>query len=1494
MYSCFLQYLRICFVLIVVPLSTCRFAFGSETRPEERIDFPYYFADVSAGSSAPAFHLRFPYGSVLFDSKELTFNVVRKKSEAADPYAIRRFLQSDAFDYETIKLNFTGSQKSHKLLGSKPMNSKTNFLLGDKMNWKTDRDNYYEILYDELYQGIDLRYYVFNNELKYDYILEPHADISQIKMHYSGIQSLTVNNEGELIIQSRLTSIKDYLPESYQWIDGKKHYVNVRFQKLDDQTVGFVADYDKHYALIIDPALIYSTFVGGSGDDYEYVGGIDRDASGNIYLTGWTFSNNFPTTTGALQTGFGGYYDCFIIKLDPTGSNLVYSTYIGGSGNDGGYSLKVEQSTGNLWVVGSSDFTSFPTTPGAFQPANGGTGLTDAFVIKLNATGSNVIYGTFYGYGYSDYGHGIDIDPNGQVLITGESNGNSYTTPGAFQPGYGGGPWDGWVVKFDSTLSTVIYATMFGGGAEDVPLTIKSAPNDEAIIAGWIVGGGMPVVAGSYDVTYNGGLRDAFVARVSSDGSSFIYATYLGGPGNEMIWNALSVDNAGNPTVAGFCGNGYPVTAGAFQTTYGGGVQDVFVTTLNASGTALIYSTYLGGPGDDRAYGLFTSSSGIHYITGHCEDNYPITPCTLDSTYNGAIDAFISVLNSSLDQLLFSTYLGGSNSDKGYNITAWGNSIYVAGETRSGDFPTIPGSYDNSYNGTIDLFLCRVDLDVNNITALFNVVSGNCSNGPVQITNNSAGANWYSWDFGDGSTDTAQVPSHTYSQPGTYTISLTAINSCGGVDTASHQVTIGSLVTADFNYNYDCDTGLTLINLSNGATSYSWDFGDGNSASGFSPYHSYSPGTYQVTLISSDGGSCADTITQQVDIPTPALASFLDSVAGCQSSVQFLSQSQNAVQHLWYFGDGSSDTTAAPWHSYQNPGTYTVTLVVNPLTCPDTVSRSITIDAPPVSDFSFIDLCNNQIQFINNSSAGTTYAWSFGDGNSSSSTSPIHQYSFSGTYDVELITSTGVPGCSDTASISITPISSPSATFTAPANNCPGLVSFINNSLNASNYLWNFGDGTVDITTNPQHLYSTPGNYLVQLIANPGTCPDTFDVTISIEPLPVAVFSFTANCDLSVDFTSSSTGIASYSWSLGDGNTSGSQMLNHQYASAGTYNVSLEVQNSFGCSQTTQQQVTANSGSVSSFSVQVLPCDTVAEFINTGTYASAIWDLGDGNTSSLPQLNHDYAPGSYQVRLITDPTGCPDTSTQTVIINPRPVAKFAASQDCSLGINIYSSSNPALAYQWDMGDGTVTSGTVGYYRYQDPGQYRVTLQVADALGCDDVYSDVVNVLYRIQAQFLTSYDSCLNEVAFTPINGAQSYSWQYGDNSVSSDDMTHVYSQGGTYPVMMVTNPGTGCEDTLIQQVVVPETQEDFVYIPNCFTPNNDGLNDFFEYTGSDYCHQFELYIFNRWGELIFKSENVNDNWDGRYKGELVPSDVYVYLLKRGDTNYNGTVTVLY
>jgi hypothetical protein len=397
------------------------------------------------------------------------------------------------------------------------------------------------------------------------------------------------------------------------------------------------------------------------------------------------------------------------LVIDPT---LAYSTYLGGRGDDEGFGIAVD-AAGNAYVTGHTASTNFPTTPGAFQTTFGG-GFGDAFVSKLNAAGSALLYSTYLGGSTDDLGSGIAIDASGDAYVTGHTDSSNFpTTAGAFQT-TSGGFTDAFVSKLNTVGSALLYSTYLGGSDGELGNSIAVDASGNAYVTGQTNSTNFPITAGAFQTTIGGGGLDAFVSKLNAAGSALLYSTYLGGRDVEG-GNGIAVDASGNAYVTGgTLSSNFPVTPGAFQTTCpecnNHIVGDTFVSKLNPVGSALVYSTYLGGSGQDGDFGIAVDASGNAYVTGFTSSSdFPTTPGAFQTTLKGSQNAFFSKLNASGSALLYSTYLGGSSGDIGDRIAvdASGNA-YVTGATASSNYPTTPGAFQTAFGGgTLDAFVSK-------------------------------------------------------------------------------------------------------------------------------------------------------------------------------------------------------------------------------------------------------------------------------------------------------------------------------------------------------------------------------------------------------------------------------------------------------------------------------------------------------------------------------------------------------------------------------------------------------------------------------------------------------------------------------------------------------------------------------------------------------------------------------------------------------------------
>jgi hypothetical protein len=592
-----------------------------------------------------------------------------------------------------------------------------NYLIGnDPSKHASNVGLYKEAIVKNVYNGIDLRYYFENGYLRYDFIVQPGADPAQIRFSLEGEDKEYMKNK-TLCYTTRFGEVQ--MQDLYVYQQGDKKQVPAKFTKKDGLWQFQLNNYDKTQALILDP-LIYSTYIGGS--NYDYVFDVAIDGSGNAYITGYTGSTNYDITPGAFQTTYGGSNDVFVTKLNSTGTGLIYSTYIGGSNSDYGDAIAIDGS-GNAYITGWTNSTDYDIIPGAFQTTIGGSG--DVFVTKLNSTGTGLIYSTYIGGNNYDVGNAIAIDGSGNAYITGYTLSTNYDIiPGAFQTNYAGNS-DVFVTKLNSTGTGLIYSTYIGGSNDDIGYAIAIDSSGNAYITGATISTDYDITLGAFQTTYGGGTiyGDVFVTQLNSTGTGLIYSTYVGGSSNE-VGISIAIDGSGNAYITGRTeSTNYDITPGAFQTTYGGGTNDVFVTKLNSTGTGLIYSTYVGGSSNEFGISIAIDGSGNAYITGiTASTDYDITLGAFQTTYGGGTyDVFVTKLNSTGTALLYSTYIGGNANDEvnGIAIDGSGNA-YITGFTESNDFDITPGAFQTNIAGFADVFITKLDLTTTGIETLVN------------------------------------------------------------------------------------------------------------------------------------------------------------------------------------------------------------------------------------------------------------------------------------------------------------------------------------------------------------------------------------------------------------------------------------------------------------------------------------------------------------------------------------------------------------------------------------------------------------------------------------------------------------------------------------------------------------------------------------------------------------------------------------------------------
>jgi uncharacterized protein (TIGR03437 family) len=571
-----------------------------------------------------------------------------------------------------------------------------------------------KVQFDAVYPGIDVVYYGNQRRLEYDFVVAPGSDPQQILLHFGEQIPAKVDEAGDLVLERGDLRLKLKKPLIYQQ-QAEERVLVAGGYRLDPQgTVGFdIGTYDPLRPLVIDPILEFSSYLGGTGNDV--IADVALDAQGNIYVTGTTSSPGLATEA-ALATvnlrGGVGEIDGFVAKLDPTGSDLIYLTYVGGSKDDSPFGIVVD-AQGNALVTGQTTSEDFPNV----QAMQGelarefNFGGVDAFVLKLNSEGSGLVYSTFLGGGALELEGKIDVDAAGNAYVVSSTTSTDLPVVNAVQPTRGAsagfGP-DALVAKLSPT-GQAIYVTYLGGSAEDWGFGIAADSSGNA----WVVGGTASAdfpVANAFQDTHQGGF-DVFLTKISADGQMLLSSGFLGGSSDEMA-SGVAVDGSGNVYVTGSTGSSEFPVEGAAQgepMNADGLAQDAFVAKLSADGTNLVYSTYFGGSGTELSHGIAVGGDGSAYIAGETDSVDLMLQGPVQSFNAGRFDAFIVKLSPSGAAVDYATYLGGSADDgaPGLDVDAAGN-VVTAGVVYSPDFPVTIGSLQTDRGNEMESFVAKL------------------------------------------------------------------------------------------------------------------------------------------------------------------------------------------------------------------------------------------------------------------------------------------------------------------------------------------------------------------------------------------------------------------------------------------------------------------------------------------------------------------------------------------------------------------------------------------------------------------------------------------------------------------------------------------------------------------------------------------------------------------------------------------------------------------
>jgi gliding motility-associated-like protein len=1017
-----------------------------------------------------------------------------------------------------FKVRFLGSNGVKNFTPERPTGEVSNYFLGDKPDrWKKNVKKYASLVGKDLYTGIDIKYYGDGDRLKYDLIVHPGANLSGVRIAYDGVDKLSLKN-GSLLIQTSVGEVKELPPYAYQIIGGLKKEIQCRYV-IDNGSVGFkVGDYDKTQVLYVDPIFLITTFSGSRSNNWGFTAAPGPD--GSLYAGGIVFGEEYPLSIGAFQSTFvsgsGPFVDIGLTRFSPDGTSRIYSTYIGGRENEFPHSIYVDP-VGNAVILGRTNSNNFPKK----NVFGGGGGAADLFVIKLSADGTTMIGGAIIGgtgldganqetglnttninnelvYNYGDHSRSeVIIDNAGFVYVAASSNSVDFPTKNAAQSRLAG-MQDGVVIKLTPNLTDMVYSTYLGGSSNDAAFVLAHNPlNNSVYVAGVTQSTDFAGdKTGTIGQSFQGDV-DGFITQLNSSGV-IQRTSYLATTTKDFVYG-VQIDTEGFPYVMGITLGSWPVVNAK---TFNEGSKQ-FISKLQPDLSNYVYSTVFGSPNSDlpniSPVAFLVDKCGNVYISGWgggCENacanldracnpffrrisgtrNMPMKGIPVQN-YTDNRDFYFYVLKDDATEQLFGSFYGQfggyiDHVDGGTSRFDSQGRIYQAFCANCGGRDACPidpvsrplriapsasvaqtngALRPNSRDVVCNLFAIRLDFELSNVASgiksyINGVANDNIGCVPLKVDfvdTIDMGVRYF-WDFGDGTLDTTETPnnSHLFNAVGNYRVMLIAENPerCIQMDTSYQDIFVRNNkaeLKADYAKKGPCTSlSYTFDNLSLpapgqafGVNAFEWDFGDKSprQKAGTNPVDHTFPavGTYVVKLYLRDPAFCnTDDFIQLVVSVNPQLrASFkVDSITCVPKSVKFSNTSQGGKTFTWDFGPSASPSTGNGYDpglvKFNQSGDYLVKLTAeDPGTCNkiDDTTIIVRVRPKPFSDFD-VDpskpVENIPIRFINKSVGAIKYNWEFGDGAESSAKDLIHEYPKSDKY-LATLTVTNEFGCSD-------------------------------------------------------------------------------------------------------------------------------------------------------------------------------------------------------------------------------------------------------------------------------------------------------------------------------------------------------------------------------------------------------------------------------------------------------------------------------------------------
>ena len=1365
-------------------------------------------------------------------------------------------------------------------------------------DWVSNVPSFGGVTLTDVWEKIDLKIYSISGELKYDFIVHPGGNPQHIQLLYEGLDKMKLSG-GDLKMHTAFGIVLETAPESFQ---GKQKPIPIRSKYLlNENTLSFEFPdgIDSTTILTIDPVLIFSSYSGSQANNFGYTATYDQ--LGFLYSGSTVFGNNYPTTLGAFQTSFQGGTgggalsgtDVAISKWDTTGTTLIWSTYLGGSSDEMPHSM-ITDINGLLYVMGTTGSTDFPMpTIGYDTSHNGGPAVNlvnglgvnlangaDIFVVQLDSAGANLVGGTFLGgnhtdgingfagtrYNYADEVRGeIELDKLGNVYIASTTRSTNIPVSGnTFQPAKQNGVnQDGVIFKLTPDLNNLLYTTYLGGSSADALFSIAVNDKNDIYVAGGTASNDIQKPGAAYDTTYNGN-TDGYIAHISEHGDTLKNATYYGSinydqvyfvdldregkvyiygqtsaPQNQLISNAIYFEPQGGQLVAKFKTD---LSFTIWRTRFGSGdgTPDISPTAFLVD---LCNSVYVSGWGSNidgnglSTQGLDTAGQPFQGTT----DNH---------------DFYLAVIADDASQLTYGSFIGGSAREhvdggtsrfdrkgKIYQAVCAGCPAGPAGSTS--DFPTLPnpGAVSNTNNATggCNLAVFKMDFLLPIVLADFTGPSLGCAPfvANFQDLSLSQTTTNYSWTFGDGGSSNQSNPTHTYTQGGTYTIRLILqdTNSCNVNDTLEREITILSDSLTLLPDVYTCaGTGVEIgiTNNSNPSVVYNWTPTTGLSNPTIAnPVANPSAETQYILTISN--GICADTVIQWVRFDSLQALAGNDTFVCLNSNYTLAAQSnQSGVDFYWY--DDPSMTNPIN-SSPQNP---------------------------------------NQTIIISDTSQ---------------------------TYYLEVISAIGCKAF-DTITIGSYELNFPlEASFIDPGEGCePYTVQFNNTSqtFGAVNYLWDFGDSNSDTATNPNHTFSK-GNFQITLFSSENSpCPqaDTFSINISVDAdsnyniRDLACLNQLTQIGIAPD-TNANT---SYSWTPTTGLSD--PTISNPSITANTSSNYLLVVNGL-CTDSVQNEIDVDLVYAVTDSV-ILTCSGEPPIALTGdskgTGAAFAWVLLPqtdtlNNPSDSTLQFQAVGPIDSLVFFTQTDSGCIESDTVRIITSDNSLVMSPEESICFGDTLLVETDNlfpeNELSYSWTPTEEIIGPTSQSSILVAPQTNQWYYLYTANDSGCakkDSIFITVAT-LQEQEVNANSEQDTLLNseETQLSVKPNGYSYLWVPATflNDPQAQNPIATPDSSMSYTVYVRDNNVDSCVyksevDITVIELVCGEPD---IYVPNAFTPNADGLNEKLFVRGKN-IGEMQFWIFDRWGNNVFETTNINEGWDGTYNDTDTQNAVFTYQLQ--------------